>query len=199
MVRIAQPKLTPKQFRFAQAILQGDNQATAYRKAYDSKAKPAVIAVKAHHVRNHPAVEAYISQVLAKREEQSLLTRNKKREVLASIALHKRNKPSDRIAAIKVDNDMTGDAVTRVEEEITLGFILQRVTAPQIGLSAEEAALLKAKPVHAVAEPKEVIPSPVAESKAPAPVVGPFAADFAALDAAAPQPQRLERRRSYAE
>jgi hypothetical protein len=203
MVQVAAktPRLTTKQITFAHFVLAGDALTTAYRKAYNcTKASPKVLSVRGSELRYHPDVDAYITAALAKREEKALLTRNKKREVLATIALNKRAKPSDRIQAIKADNDMTGDSVIRVEEEITLSLILQRVqqaTPAHMALNPEEMSLLRSQSTKALEAPIDIAPAVQEAPKAKERAMGPFEADVASYEPI-PAP-RAQRERTYTE
>lgn len=100
--------LTPKQQKFADAILDGKGPSDAYRSSYDTSGKPAVIAVKANEVLNHAGVAAYIAANRKKLQKVALLTRTRKLEILSDIA-EGQHKPTERTNAIKVHNEMTGD------------------------------------------------------------------------------------------
>lgn len=76
---------------------------------------------------------------LAGRRSEVLLTRDKKRMILGSIAQDERAPDTARIRAVEVDNTMTGDnAPVRIEGEITLHAIFTALK-PSTGLpSADE-------------------------------------------------------------
>ena len=154
-------KLTPQQLRFADAIIEGKAPSVAYRIAYpNGTPNTQTVAKESHTLRNHPKIAAYIEECLADRRREVLLTRDKKRQILGSIALDKTAPKQARIAAIKEDNVMTGDAApVRVEGEITL-FGIFRSLAPAVGLpSPDELKVIEveAKPVRkAVAGPQEL-------------------------------------------
>jgi hypothetical protein len=66
-----------------------------------------------------PEVKALLADV-----KEAGMNRQRKREILKAIANDSRKSPMARIAAIKVDNEMTGDnAPVRIEGEITLHTI----------------------------------------------------------------------------
>lgn len=75
-------------------------------------------------------VKAYIEylrqEIEQPKEDQLILSRLDKRRILGEISRNKGAKDSDRVAAIKTDNQMTGDdAPVRIEGEITLNGILK--------------------------------------------------------------------------
>jgi hypothetical protein len=108
--------LTAKQFAFAGLIAGGTGPSEAYRKTYASRGSPKVVSVKAAELRRHPGVAAHIAKLQAKAEDRDTLKRVEKRTILADIARSKAERPSDRIAAIKEDNSMSGDnAPSKVE------------------------------------------------------------------------------------
>lgn len=115
-------KLTPQQLRFADYLVEGMNPKEAYGKAYPNQSlSPNALAVEASRLKANPKVVAYVDDCLAERRNEALLTRDQKRQILGGIAKKKSAPEAARIAAIKVDNDMTGDnAPIRIQEEITL-------------------------------------------------------------------------------
>lgn len=118
--------LTPAQLCFANALVEGQNPSDAYRRAYtNQRLAPASLRVNAQRVKNNPKVAAYVAECLEETRREVLLTRDKKRQVLGSIALDRKAPHNSRIAAIKVDNDMTGDSQQRFEGEVTLAIVFQ--------------------------------------------------------------------------
>lgn len=115
-------KLTPQQLRFADYLVEGKNPSEAYGLAYPNQSlSPAALKVEAARLKSNAKVVAYVDDCLAERRNESLLTRDQKRQILGGIAKKKSAPEAARIAAIKVDNEMTGDnAPVRIQEEITL-------------------------------------------------------------------------------
>lgn len=115
-------KMTPQQRLFADLLIEGNAQAIAYKQAYPNQSLGKnALSVEASRAARNPKIAAYVATGLSERRSQVLLTRDKKRQILGGIALDKTAPKAARIAAVKVDNDMTGDnAPVRVEGEITL-------------------------------------------------------------------------------
>lgn len=115
-------KLTAQQLRFADCIIEGINPSESYRRAYPNQSlSKGALAVEANRLKANPKVAAYIEECLAERRREALLTRDQKRQILGGIAKDVKAPQVARIAAIRVDNLMTGDdAPVRVEGEITL-------------------------------------------------------------------------------
>lgn len=146
--------LTPAQRKFADLLISGIKPSRAYSQAYpNSSLQGGALAVEAHRTTNLPKVQAYVGAALATRRSDALLTRDKKRQILGGIAQDEQAPDTARIAAIKVDNEMTGDnAPVRIEGEITLHAIFSALL-PSTGLpSAEEKRMLKI--AHPVGAPK---------------------------------------------
>lgn len=120
-------KLTVKQQHFANLVLTGKPYTEAYAEAYpQSSLSRMALQVEASRLAAHPKVEEYIDAAKAARRKETLLTRDKKRQILGGIALDGRAPDGSRIMAIKVDNEMTGDnAPVRVQGEITLHTVFE--------------------------------------------------------------------------
>lgn len=120
--------LTPSQRAFAHAIADGKDQSAAYREAYNCPNSSArTVKVNACRVRLVPRVAAYIAELQAKQDEKRFLTREKKRQILADIALATTSKASERTKAIEVDNVMTGDNAPQQVQVFGLGDLLNLV------------------------------------------------------------------------
>lgn len=102
-------KCTPKQRAFVNDVAAGVGPSEAYRKAYNTKASPNIVAAKAAHLRDTPKVHNYLAALIAQQERTRFLTRDRKREKLAEVVEGKGEKTADRIKAIEVDNVMNGD------------------------------------------------------------------------------------------
>jgi hypothetical protein len=109
--------LTPKQRAFAAGIAEGLDGSAAYRLSYaPGNGEAAYIAAKAYEVRHKPRVSAYIAALISQQEQGRFLSRQRKREILASIAEKRGESSRARVRAIEVDNRMTGDEQPQVVE-----------------------------------------------------------------------------------
>lgn len=153
-------KLTIQMETFANLVLTGKPFTEAYREAYpQSSLRGNSLQVEASRLAAHPKVDAYLELHRAARRRETLLTRDKKRQILGGIALDNRSPDSSRIMAIKVDNDMTGDnAPVRVEGELTLGAIFK-----SLGLSTGLPSAAEVRQIKNVT-PKR-LPAPAVEAQ----------------------------------
>lgn len=111
-------ELNPKQERFAQLYVETGNASEAYRQAYNSKAKPEVVNVKACELLKTGKISVRVRQLREELEELSLWSRLDSVRVLADIAkgVDPDSKPSDKVNAVKALNAMHGwDAPSRVD------------------------------------------------------------------------------------
>lgn len=120
--------MTAKERAFAQGILDGMTKADAYRQAYPVSQKwpSQMVRNEAHDTSKRPAVEAFIKAERAKLDDDALLGRIEKRQILASIA-RKKSARLGSIEAIKVDNAMTGDSAPQKIEVFGLNELLALV------------------------------------------------------------------------
>ena len=121
--------LPSKQLRFCRAVANGSSYKAAYIQAYPDSSELASETAGPRLFRN-VQVKAEIKRLQDKTETKETLTRQMKRERLAKIALGKVGaaKVSDMNAAMKIDNEMTGDnAPIRVEGEITISGVWGRL------------------------------------------------------------------------
>lgn len=119
--------LTPKQVRFAQAIVSGKNPGQAYREAYATKApfRSRALEVEASRTARKPHIAAYIAQLQAKLERKAILSRQRSLEILTVIA-EEEKQPQPRIAAITQASRMQGyDAPARVEMKVEGSLLWQ--------------------------------------------------------------------------
>ncbi len=93
---------------FALHVLGGDKPIDAYRKIYP-KAKQGTCEVESSRLRNEPQVDLRITWLRSQVASKKILTATRKREILHDLAEDDGERAQDRIAAIKVDNDMSGD------------------------------------------------------------------------------------------
>ena len=66
--------LTAKQLKFADALARGDTKAGAYRKAYDTKAKPQVQSIEGQKLSRHPAVSMQVEAIRLALEAEKYAT-----------------------------------------------------------------------------------------------------------------------------
>jgi phage terminase small subunit len=102
--------MTAKEHAFALRILAGDPPSKAYLNAgYSGDTNANVIAVAANRILNRPHVQELVTTGRQAKLDKALLTRDEKRKILRDIAKGKAAKMGDRIRAVQVDNEMTGD------------------------------------------------------------------------------------------
>mgnify|MGYP000388240451 CR=1 FL=1 len=101
--------LTAKQEAFCQAIADGKNQADAYRHAYDAgKMKAETIQQTASRLMTDRKVRARVTSLRKDLAEKSLWTREESVLVLREVLEDGDARHSDKIASVKVLNDMQG-------------------------------------------------------------------------------------------
>ena len=126
------PTISAKHEVFCQAVLDGMTQTAAYMKVYDkTNADPGQAAKLASRIARRDDVKAWLTiQRARERIESSAkrgLTRERKREILASIA-ELSDADRDRLNAIKIDNSMEGhDAPKQVEVESTVHHVFSAI------------------------------------------------------------------------
>lgn len=99
--------LTPKQESFAQLYVELGSAAEAYRRAYDSQAKPESVHVSASRLANDPKVSLRIQEIRDRLAELAIWKRIDSLKTLAGIATNG-DKDSDKVAAVKAINSMHG-------------------------------------------------------------------------------------------
>lgn len=110
-------RLTQREETFAQGVADGLSQADAYRRAcpISEKWKPGTVWTKASLMMGRDKVRQRVDQLRAELAERCLWSRMDSVETLKPIALGA-EKDGDRIAAVKVLNEMHGyNAPTRTE------------------------------------------------------------------------------------
>jgi phage terminase small subunit len=103
--------MTQRQKSFCENLVSGMNQSTAYRLAYPSCISDGAARASASKLLTKPNVRHKVEELQKESSTEKTLSRQKKRELLAEIALNKGLRPMDRLAAIKVDNQMSGDTL----------------------------------------------------------------------------------------
>ena len=183
ILNIDKTALTPKQLKYCENVARGDTQAGAYRKAYNSKAKPAVQANKGYELSKRDDIQVMteaIKKGLEWEKSYSLAqTRALVVERLTKEALDEDSSPSARINALKALGTVAGvDAfVHRTETTVIkdsskirddlMAQLKDAMQANTIDIDADERELLaeiappKRKPV--LADPPH--PDPTFEQK----------------------------------
>lgn len=102
-------KLNPREEKFAQGVADGLSQAEAYRQAYPSAAKwkDKTVWSRASEMMGRSEVLGRVEELRAELAKQSLWSRMDSVATLKPIAIGA-DKDSDRIAAVKVLNEMHG-------------------------------------------------------------------------------------------
>lgn len=112
ILNIDKSALTPKQLKYCENVARGDTQAGAYRKAYNSKAKPAIQANEGHKLSKRPDIAVMtdaIKKGLEWEKSYSLAqTRALVVERLTKEALDEDSSPSARINALKALGTVAG-------------------------------------------------------------------------------------------
>nr|DAL85816.1 MAG TPA: terminase small subunit [Caudoviricetes sp.] len=96
---------------FAQAVAGGKTSKDAYKEVYACKDSTA--RREGSKLSTNPLVRARVRALQSQNSEVQALTRAKKREILAAIAVSSNEDSRARIAAIQEDNRMTGEAEER--------------------------------------------------------------------------------------
>jgi hypothetical protein len=183
VLNIDKSALTPKQLKYCENVARGDTKAGAYRKAYNTKAKPAVQANKGYELSKRDDIQVMteaIKKGLEWEKSYSLAqTRALVVERLTKEALDEDSSPSARINALKALGAVSGvDAfVHRTETHIIkdsskirddlMAQLKDAMQANTIDIDADERELLaeiappKRKPV--LADPPH--PDPTFEQK----------------------------------
>jgi hypothetical protein len=112
VLNVGKTALTPKQLKYCENVARGDTQAGAYRKAYNTKAKPAIQANEAHKLSKRPDIAVMtdaIKKGLEWEKSYSLAqTRALVVERLTKEALDEDSSPSARINALKALGTVAG-------------------------------------------------------------------------------------------
>lgn len=115
--------LNPRHKAFAAAIVSGLNQTEAYRKVYP-KTSIAAARSSAATLLTNPSVRKYVEEAKEKAVTKAVLSRSERLELLSGLAKCEETFPKDRIAAVKVLNDMTGDnAPQKVEHSGSVSLV----------------------------------------------------------------------------
>lgn len=185
--------LSPREIAFAENLLGGMNQTEALSKAAPElvkRWKTKSLTGRASAMSRDPRIREYIKKELDHRadmrrlREDQVLTRMEKRGLLAKCARGNGIDWSQRLTAVKVDNEMSGDAMVRLEGEVTLGVILRAISGTTGLLRADEQAALSAPGMRTVNTPLTETPD-----EPPDVVLGPMADDLAEMGMNGPTPK----------
>lgn len=127
------PVLTNSRWEsFAQALVAGDSQRIAYKKAYPKSEswKEATIDSRACKLAKEYKVVTRCNELKEMAATGAVLTRKEKRELLAKMAREEKLSASDRQRAIDLDNKMEDEYTSKVE--------LSGAVNPFAGLTTEE-------------------------------------------------------------
>ena len=119
-----QGQLTHKQKTFARLIASGHTGADSYRMSYDTKAKPSVVGVDAHKLKQHPKVALEIEAYKLANEAATYQTPAQLRALvihsLVQTVIDPDVKPATKVAAAKVLGTVAevGAFVTRSEHRV---------------------------------------------------------------------------------
>lgn len=117
---------------FSQALVAGDSQRIAYKKAYPKaeKWKDATVDNNAYNLAKKSEILARCNELKEAAAAGAVLTRKEKRELLAEMARNEELLPADRQRAIDLDNKMEDEYTNKVE--------LSGGVNPFAGLTTEE-------------------------------------------------------------
>lgn len=111
--------LTQKQEVFCQAIIEGKNQADAFRSAYDtSKMKDKTVHEKACRLMADGKVKARIAEMREKLLKPSIMTAQDRLEWLTEVIQNTEERTENRLKAADIMNKMQGEYVTKVEADV---------------------------------------------------------------------------------
>lgn len=125
-------ELTGKQRAFCHHILDGKSPSEAYRLAGYANTNARIMPVNAQKTLKHPAVAAFIAQERQRLDDRRLMSREEKRNFLASIVRKGKGK-LDPLKAIEIDNRMAGHNAPEKVEITDIGDLMQaiRSSAPK--------------------------------------------------------------------
>lgn len=111
--------LTENQEQFVQNILQGMNQAEAYRAAYpNSKGSAKTVHEAASRLMGNSKVIARLTELRQELATPAIMSAQKRLEWLTGIIQSKDESTGDKLKAIDIMNKMQGEYVQKVEAEV---------------------------------------------------------------------------------
>lgn len=114
-----QKKLTLKQERFVQNLIQGMSQREAYKDAFNVNYKDSAIDSKASDLLSKPHIQAYYKELKGELETKAVMSAQERLEYLTQVV--KENPEADlnhKLKAIDIMNKMTAEYITKVEAEV---------------------------------------------------------------------------------
>jgi len=111
ILKIPKSKLTGKERAFAESVALGEPATVAYRKAYNTKAKPEIVKSSAHRVKSKPHVSATIEAIQQANEAMKYQNAESLRSLaitsLVAVLTDPDSKPQAKIQASKIIGQMT--------------------------------------------------------------------------------------------
>lgn len=112
--------LTAKQEKFVQNLINGMNQADAYRNAYScNNMSDSTIWSNASRLAADSKVSARLSELRERLAAPSIMTAQKRLEWLTEVIIGEGVSTTDKLRAIDLMNKMQGDYVQKIEAEVT--------------------------------------------------------------------------------
>lgn len=112
--------LTAKQEQFVKNIIDGMNQADAYRSAYDtSRMTDKTVHEKASRLMADDKVRARVQELRDQMMTPSIMTAQERLEWLTELITSEESCTSDKLKAIDIMNKMQGEYVQKVQAEVT--------------------------------------------------------------------------------
>ena len=111
--------LTQKQENFVQGIIEGKNQADAYRSAYNCKtAKEKSVWEKASRLIADPKIQERLAEIRAQLMKPTIMTAHDRLEWLTSVIQDEEERMENKLRAADIMNRMQGEYVTKVEADV---------------------------------------------------------------------------------
>lgn len=119
--RKGESMLTDKQEKFVQNIIQGMNQAEAYRSAYDArKMSDNAIYREASLLMSNPKVTQRISELRSELAKPTIKTAQERMEWLTQLIENDEESTGDKLKAVDILNKMDGLYVQKISGEIKM-------------------------------------------------------------------------------
>jgi len=113
--------LTAKQEKFVQNIIEGMNQADAYRSAYDtSKMTDKTVHEKASLLAGQDKVRARIKELREQLANEAIMSAQKRLEWLTGLVGDNITPTEHKLRAIDIMNKMTGEYVTKIDGNLNV-------------------------------------------------------------------------------
>ena len=122
ILNVSKDKLTPKMKQFAKEVALGSSGSEAYRKAYNTKAKPKIVANDAYNLRKRPdiaeTIKAYEAAIEAQTYQTPIALRALVIQTLVQTMIDPEAKDSVKVAAAKTLGTVTEVAAFTERREI---------------------------------------------------------------------------------